>query len=74
MDRLAFWSGIARRLLSDPALDDTQREAGFVEEALLDLKRKVGEQEATKYTRAGRLDYSWQGLSRYWKKRLNPIR
>ena len=27
MDRLAFWSGIARRLLSDPALDDARREA-----------------------------------------------
>ena len=71
MDRLASWSGIARRLLGDPALDDTQREAAFVEEALLDLKRKVGEQEAMKYTRAGRLDYSWQGLSRYWKKQMN---
>ena len=39
-----------------------------MEEALLDLRRKVGEQEAEKYNRAGRLDYSWQGLSRYWKK------
>ena len=68
MDRLAFWSGIVRRLLGDPALDDTQREAAFVEEALLDLRRKVGEQEAMKYSRAGRLDYSWQGLSRYWGK------
>jgi hypothetical protein len=29
----------------------------------------VGEQEAEKYSRAGRLDYSWQGLSRYWMKK-----
>jgi glyoxylase-like metal-dependent hydrolase (beta-lactamase superfamily II) len=72
MDRLGFWSGIVRGLLGNPALDDVQREAAFVEEALLDLKRKVGEQDAMKYVRAGRLDYSWQGLSRYWKKRLNP--
>jgi hypothetical protein len=40
-----------------------------VDEALLDLKRKLGEQEAERYGRAGRLDYSWQGLSRYWRKR-----
>ena len=71
MDRLAFWSGIVRRLLSDTALDDAGRERMFVEEALLDLRRKVGELEAEKYNRAGRLDYSWQGLSRYWKKRAN---
>lgn len=69
MDRLGVWSGIVRRLLGDPALDDAGRERAFVEEALLDLRRKVGDQEADKYNRAGRLDYSWQGLSRYWKKR-----
>ncbi len=68
MDRLGVWSAIVRRLLGDASLDDAQRERAFVEEALLDLRRKVGEQEADKYNRAGRLDYSWQGLSRYWKK------
>jgi glyoxylase-like metal-dependent hydrolase (beta-lactamase superfamily II) len=68
MDRLSMLSGIVRRLLSDTTLDDARRERAFVEEALLDLRRKVGEQEAEKYNRAGRLDYSWQGLSRYWKK------
>jgi len=30
----------------------------------------VGEQEAEQYGRAGRLDYSWQGLARYWRKRV----
>jgi glyoxylase-like metal-dependent hydrolase (beta-lactamase superfamily II) len=69
MDRLDMWSGIVRRLLSDPALDDAGRERAFVQEALLDLRRKVGDQEAEKYNRAGRLDYSWQGLARYWRKR-----
>ena len=33
------------------------------------MKRKIGEYEAEQYSRAGRLDYSWQGLSRYWKKK-----
>ena len=57
-----------RRLLADPALSDEQRQAAFVAEAERELRRTVGEQEADHYIRAGRLDYSWQGLSRYWRK------
>ncbi len=67
--RVAAWSSIVRRLLADPSLTEEQRVAAFVSEALLDLKRKVGEREAEQYGRAGRLDYSWQGLARYWKKK-----
>lgn len=67
--RVAAWSSIVRRLLADPSLSEEQRMAAFVSEALLDLKRKVGEREAEQYGRAGRLDYSWQGLARYWKKK-----
>lgn len=69
MDRLHAWSTIVRRLLADGSLDDPQRERMFVEEALLDLRRIVGEQEAEMYSRAGRIDYSWQGLARYWRKK-----
>jgi glyoxylase-like metal-dependent hydrolase (beta-lactamase superfamily II) len=68
--RLALWSGIVRRPLADHALDDTQRLQAFMDEATLELRRNVGDQEAENYSRAGRLDYSWQGLSRYWVKRL----
>ncbi len=71
MDHLAEWSRIARRLLADESLDDERRQQKFVDEALLQLKRVVGEQEAEKYSRAGRIDYSWQGLSRYWRKLLS---
>jgi hypothetical protein len=69
MDHLGMWSRITQRLLADTSLADEQRQSRFVEEALLDLRRKVGDVEADKYDRAGRLDYSWQGLSRYWRKR-----
>ena len=41
----------------------------FVEEAMAELQREVGGQQAGQYTSAARLDYSWQGLSRYWRKR-----
>jgi len=68
-ERLGVWSRIVRRLLANPALDEDGRQRAFVSEALLDLKRKLGEQEAERYGRAGRLDYSWQGLSRYWRKK-----
>ena len=73
-ERLEAWSRIVRRLLADASLDDEQRLQAFMNEALLDLKRKVGELEAEGYSRAGRLDYSWQGLSRYWKKKMAPSR
>ena len=71
-ERLEAWSRIVRRLLADASLDDEQRRQAFMNETLLDLKRKVGELEAERYGRAGRLDYSWQGLSRYWKKKMTP--
>ena len=67
MENLATWSRIVRRLLADSALTDEARQRAFMDEALQDLRRRVGEQEADRYSRAGRLDYSWQGLSRYWK-------
>ena len=65
------WSQIVRRLIADSAIDEAQRQRTFVEEALLELRRAVGDQEAEQYGRAGRLDYSWQGLSRYWRKKLS---
>ena len=67
--RLEDWSVIARRLLADATLSDEEREKRFVELALQDLRRTVGEAEAARYSRAGRLDYSWQGLARYWRKK-----
>ena len=67
--RLDGWSRTARRLLLDSSLTDEQREKRFVDEAMQDLKRTVGETEAARYSRAGRVDYSWQGLARYWRKK-----
>jgi len=66
---MAEWSRIVRRLLADASLTDEDRQKRFTEEALLDMKRRVGEGDATDYTTAGGLNYSWQGLARYWRKR-----
>jgi hypothetical protein len=68
-DRLDTWSALVRRLLADASLDDDERERRFVEECRLDIRRTVGDVEAENYSRAGRLDYSWQGLARYWRRR-----
>lgn len=69
MEHMASWSRIVRRLLADESKSDEQRQAAFVAEATLDLRRAVGDPDAESYSRAGRLDYSWQGLARYWRKR-----
>jgi glyoxylase-like metal-dependent hydrolase (beta-lactamase superfamily II) len=68
-DNLAGWNRIVRRLIADTSLGDPDRERRFVDEAYLELQRRVGEREAEGYTKAGGLNYSWQGLLRYWRKR-----
>jgi len=68
-DHIEQWSRIVKRLIADVSLTEEQRQEKFVEEAHRELRRAVGEQEADQYGRAGRLDYSWQGLVRYWRKR-----
>jgi glyoxylase-like metal-dependent hydrolase (beta-lactamase superfamily II) len=68
-ENLDAWSRSVRRLLADDAVSDDDRQARFTEEAFLDLKRRLGETEAAGYTRAGGLNFSWQGLARYWRKR-----
>lgn len=68
-DRLDAWSALVGRLLADVSLDDDERGRRFVAEVTADLRRTVGESEAEQYSRAGRLDYSWQGLLRYWRTR-----
>lgn len=69
MDRLAEWSRIVRRLLADGGLTDDQRQDHFVADVTQELRRVVGLREAELYGRAGSFHYSWQGLSRYWRKK-----
>lgn len=67
-ERIDQWSALVKRLLRDDSIDDRERERRFVEECLQHIRRAVGEVEAERYSRAGRLDYSWQGLARYWRR------
>jgi hypothetical protein len=68
-DNIEDWSRIVRRLIADDSMDEAHRQQAFVDQASRDLRRAVGDAEAEYYGRAGRLDYSWQGLARYWRKR-----
>jgi glyoxylase-like metal-dependent hydrolase (beta-lactamase superfamily II) len=68
-DNIGTWSGIVKRLLADPAIDDDERLRRFVDEAMLDITRRVGEAQAHDYVRAGGLNFSYQGLARYWRKK-----
>jgi glyoxylase-like metal-dependent hydrolase (beta-lactamase superfamily II) len=67
-ENIADWSRIVKRLLADTALQDDDRQKRFVEEAFQELRRRTGEGEAADYTKAGGLNYSYQGLARYWRK------
>jgi glyoxylase-like metal-dependent hydrolase (beta-lactamase superfamily II) len=68
-ENIEAWSCIVRRLLADASLSEDQRQQTFTDEVFLDLRRRIGDTEATDYTKAGGLNYSWQGLARYWRKR-----
>src|SRR5262249_42122008 len=68
-ENIDAWSRIVRRLLADASIDDAERQRRFVDEAYLEIQRRTGETEAADYVRAGGLNYSWQGLARYWRKR-----
>lgn len=68
-DNLADWSRIVRRLIADKSRSDEDRQASFIDEVYGEIRRQVGEAEADNYTKAGGLNFSWQGLSRYWHKR-----
>jgi glyoxylase-like metal-dependent hydrolase (beta-lactamase superfamily II) len=69
-DTLQRWGERVRRLLADEGLTDAQRQDRFVAEAVQDLRRAIGEAEASTYSWAARPDLSWLGLARYWRKYL----
>jgi len=68
-DNIADWSRIVRRLIADASLGDQERQKRFVDEMFQELRRRLGETEASDYTKAGGLTFSYQGLARYWTKK-----
>jgi glyoxylase-like metal-dependent hydrolase (beta-lactamase superfamily II) len=66
--RMEDWSRRVRGQLQQ-STDDAASAAAFQEEVLAELARATSREEAQAYSKAGRFDFSWNGLARYWKKR-----
>lgn len=67
-DHLSGMANLVHRSLTQDG-DDEARERWAVDQTRLELTRQLGERDANAYETAGRLDLSYRGLARYWKKR-----
>lgn len=65
--RMEDWSRRVRGQLQQPG-DDSAKAAAFQDEVLAELARATSRDEAQAYSKAGRFDFSWNGLARYWRK------
>ncbi len=68
LDRLEQCALLAMRSLAIEG-DDNAREAWYIAEMGRLLRTTMSEADARACETAGRLDLSWRGLARYWKKR-----
>jgi glyoxylase-like metal-dependent hydrolase (beta-lactamase superfamily II) len=66
--RMDDWSDRVRTSLSMPGTDE-ERAAAFTQSVVEELTRATSRAEAEAYARAGRFDFSWAGLARYWRTR-----
>jgi glyoxylase-like metal-dependent hydrolase (beta-lactamase superfamily II) len=67
-DHLALAAELVRTSLEREETD-ADREAWFADALRRELLRRVSEGEGRSYEVAARLDLSWRGLARYWRKR-----
>lgn len=66
--RMEEWSGRVKALLDRPGTDE-ERAQRFTDDVMSELARATSRDEAIAYARAGRFDFSWAGLARYWRKK-----
>lgn len=66
--RMDDWSQRVRASLAGNGTDE-ERAAAFAQWVLADLERSTSREEAEAYARAGRFDFSWAGLARYWRQK-----
>jgi glyoxylase-like metal-dependent hydrolase (beta-lactamase superfamily II) len=67
-DHLEVASGLVKASLAREGTD-AEREAWFIDEMRQRLQRRATPAEVRAYEVAGRLDLSWRGLARYWRKK-----
>ena len=68
--RMDDWSRRVRARLASPESDEAQARL-FLNEVLAEITPIVGRREAEGYLSAGRFDFSWAGLARYWRQRTH---
>jgi glyoxylase-like metal-dependent hydrolase (beta-lactamase superfamily II) len=68
--RMEDWSARVRASLSDSGTDEERADA-FTRAVVADLELRTNRAEAAAYSRAGRFDFSWAGLARYWRTRTS---
>ena len=66
--RLEDYSRRVRELLEGPGTDAEQATA-FANEVAGEITRAANPAEAQAYADAGRFEFSWMGLARYWRKK-----
>lgn len=67
-DELTAWQRVSRELMDTE--DEPARVSRFVDGVMARIAERVGAEAADAYRAAVPLDHCWQGLERYWKKRL----
>lgn len=65
---LTIMADVVKQSLARDGTDE-EREQWAIEQMRVELTRRLGIDEARTYETAGRLDLSYRGLARYWKKR-----
>jgi glyoxylase-like metal-dependent hydrolase (beta-lactamase superfamily II) len=71
--RLHENAALARALLENAAFDDARRQAAFVELMMDVFRRGLPDEDwVRRHVVAVPMENSWQGLARYWRKRLGP--
>jgi glyoxylase-like metal-dependent hydrolase (beta-lactamase superfamily II) len=66
--QLDAWSLKVKASLARPDLEDHERSQLFVDDVMSEIARDSSHEEAQSYARAGRFDFSWTGLARYWRR------
>ncbi len=67
-DELNAWHRVSRELMDTE--DEAVRVTRFVDGVMARIAERIGADAAGAYGAAVPLDHCWQGLERYWKKRL----
>jgi glyoxylase-like metal-dependent hydrolase (beta-lactamase superfamily II) len=66
--RMDEWNRRVRAQLQQPG-DDAARARAFSDDVMTAIARATSRDEAQAYAQAGRFDFSWAGLARYWRRR-----